>query len=304
MANRLAAMAPRRRRSDAHGWWFLAPYLVLLLVFGLLPTGYAIYDSFVVDNAASAGSGLGTGNYQNVFADFRFLPALTHVGIFLLLWLPPMVIGVLFFALLLHDRVSRVTGAMRLVYFLPGAVTGSASVLLWYCMLQPSLSPFAPMLKAMGLTGDAEVFQSGNLTLIFAIMAFTTGVGQWIVIMYGALQNIPDEVLEAAALDGCGPVRRALLIKLPMVTKYVLYMVILSFAAGVQIFVEPQLIYQITRSAGSPWWSLNQFGYTLAFQSGDFGGAATVSVILLAISTLAALLLIFRTDFFSTEMDR
>jgi multiple sugar transport system permease protein len=276
--------------------------VVLLLAFGLGPACYSIYTSFVDDRTGSKHIGLS--NYQRVFSDFRFWPAVTHVGVYLVIWLPIMVIGVLVLALMLHERASRFGGAMRLVFFLPGAVTGSASILLWYCMLEPSLSPFGPALRSMGFTDDNKIFQSSNLTVIFALIAFTTGVGQWIVIMYGALQNVSTDVLEAAALDGCGAIRTALQIKLPLVTKYVLFMIILSLANGVQLFVEPQLIYGITHTAGSPWWSLNQFGYALAFQNGDFGSAATISLLLLALSVGGALLFILRTDFLSTEAER
>jgi hypothetical protein len=63
-----------------------------------------------------------------VFDDFRFWPGVEHVGVFMLIWIPIMVGGSLFFALLLHERIGRFSSAMRLVYFLPGAVTGSAAV--------------------------------------------------------------------------------------------------------------------------------------------------------------------------------
>ncbi|GIG63458.1 sugar ABC transporter permease [Longispora fulva] len=291
-----------RRRFDRTGTLFVLPYVVLLFVFGLGPAAYSIYQSFVDDRTGTGDVGLS--NYQFVLGDFRFWPAVSHVAIYLGIWLPVMVVGVLVFALLLHERASRFSGAMRLLFFLPGAVTGSASILLWYCMLEPSLSPFAPALKAMGLESGNEIFQNTHLTVIFALIAFTTGVGQWIVIMYGALQNISADVLEAAALDGAGAIRTALQIKLPQISKYVLYMVILCLANGLQLFVEPQLIYGITHTAGSPWWSLNQFGYALAFQNGDFGSAAVISLLLLVLSTGAALVLILRTDFFQTEVDR
>jgi multiple sugar transport system permease protein len=292
---------PRRRRWDRFGWIFLAPYVVLLLAFGVGPTGYAIYESLVDERGTHRG--LSLVNYQRTFEDFRFWPAAQNVGMFLLIWLPVMVIGVVFFALLLHGRLDRFSGMMRLLYFLPCAVTGAASVVLWYFMLQPHVSPFGPELRAMGITSGSQLFQTQNLAVIFAVIAFSTGAGQWIVIMFGALQNVSTDVMEAARVDGCGPVRLALAIKLPLVSKYVLYMVILCFASGVQIFVEPQLILAATRTAGSPWWSLNQLSYAFAFSSGDFGSAAAVSVILLGVCTLGAFALIFRTDFFRTEVD-
>ncbi|MGV8882936.1 MAG: carbohydrate ABC transporter permease [Rhodoglobus sp.] len=292
----------RTRTTGKHtraGIAFLAPYVVLLLLFGIGPTVYAVSESFIVTSDGVRRPGLD--NYVQLLGDFRLLPAMTNVAIFLAIWLPVMVVGVLFLALLLHQRPGRFSGVMRLVYFLPGAVTGSASVMLWYFMLEPTYSPFGPILRAMGFVSGAQIFANNNLVVIFAVMAFTTGVGQWIVIMYGALQNIPGDLLEAAALDGAGPLRTAILVKLPMVSKYVVYMVILSFATGLQLFVEPQLIYGITKSAGSSWWSLNQFGYALAFQNGNFGGAAAISLVLLVLSALGAFIVITKTDLFSTD---
>ena len=96
---------------------------------------------------------------------------------------------------------------MRLIYFLPGAVSGSAAVLLWYFMLDPQLSPFGGVLKAMGWQNSNDVFTGSHLAPIFALVAFTTGVGSWVVIMFGALQAIPVDVLEAARMGG--PARRA-----------------------------------------------------------------------------------------------
>jgi multiple sugar transport system permease protein len=286
-------------RQALTGWLFSGPYVVLLLVFGLVPAGYAVYSSF--ETLAEPGT-VSMGNWDLVFQDFRFLPAVTNVAIFMAIWIPVMIVGTLALALLLHEKVSRFSSGMRLIYFLPGAVTGSAAVLLWYFMLSPQLSPFQSALKAMGITSNNEMFTTNHLAPIFALVAFMTGVGNWIVIMFGAFQAVPDEVLQAARIDGAGAIQIALRIKLPMVGKYVVYMTILSFAFALQIFVEPQLFYSIT-SAGSTSWSLNQLGYTYAFQQGDFGQAAVISVLLLVVSAAAALWLVFRTNFFQTEVD-
>jgi multiple sugar transport system permease protein len=286
-------------RRALTGWLFASPYVLLLLVFGLVPAGYAIYSSF--ETVAEPGT-LSVGNWDLAFHDFRFWPAVTDVAIFMAIWIPVMIVGTLVLALLLHEKVSRFSSGMRLIYFLPGAVTGSAAVMLWYFMLSPQLSPFRPVLESMGISSNNEMFTTNHLAPIFALVAFMTGVGNWIVIMFGAFQAVPDEVLESARIDGAGAIRIALGIKLPMITKYIVYMTILSFAFALQIFVEPQLFYSIT-NAGSTSWSLNQLGYTYAFQQGDFGQAAVISVLLLVVSSVAAVWLVFRTNFFQTEVD-
>jgi multiple sugar transport system permease protein len=296
----MAQVTKARVRANLTAYGFSAPYVVLLLAFGILPALYAVYESFA--DLQGGRRGLDVSNYVAVLSDFRFWPAVGNVMTFMVIWIPVMLVGSLLFALLLHERLGRMSGALRLIYFLPGAVTGSAAVLLWYFMLQPDLSPFAPILHAMGWESTNDVFTNGHLPFIFATIAFMTGVGSWVVIMFGALQAIDLDVIEAARIDGAGPIRIAVSIKLPLIAKYVVYMLILCFAAAVQIFVEPSLFYGITQ-AGSNWWSLNQLGYVFAFQQGEFGQAATVSVILLVVSTVVALIFVQRSRFFQTEAD-
>lgn len=274
------------------GWLCVAPYLVLLVVFGIGPVLYALYESLSDPRA-----------YVNAVADFRFLPALGNVSLFMALYLPVMVLGVLLLALSVQEQRPLYGTALRLVYMLPGAVTGSASVLLWYVMLQPALSPFAPLLHGLGMRTGNDVLKPSYLVVIFALMAFATGFGQWVVIMYGALQGVPREVLEAARVDGSSWWQTALRIKLPLISKYVVYMVILAFTAGLQIFIEPQLLYGVAFT-GSKSWSLNQLGLLFAFDNGDFAAAAALCLMLLAVCTVAACFLVFKAKFFETEVDR
>ena len=294
-------MSQKRRNAAVDavtGWLFLSPYVVLLLIIGVVPAVYAFYESARVQTQP----GLTLDNWVNVLSDFRFLPAVGNVALFMLVWIPIMIGGSLFFALLLHERVGRFSSAIRLIYFLPGAVTGSAAVMLWYFMLSPAISPFRPALEAMGFTSTTEIFRNENLVAVFALIAFITGFGNWVVILFGAFQAVPHEIIEAARVDGASPIRIAVTIKVPLIAKYIVYMLILTFASAVQIFVEPALFYSVVK-AGSSTWALNQLGYQFAFGHGDFGQAAVVSVILLIVCTAGALLLVFRTSFFKTEVD-
>ena len=129
-----------------------------------------------------------------------------------------------------------------------------------------------------GFDSFVEVIAPGNLPAIFAIIAFWTGAGGWIVVMYGALNNISTEVIEAARIDGASAVQIALRIQLPMLRKWIAYMAILSLAAGTQLFVEPQLLSQAsngscrttTRSTSSP--------TSTRSSQNDFNGSAAISV--------------------------
>jgi multiple sugar transport system permease protein len=132
------------------------------------------------------------------------------------------------------------------------------------------------------------------------MMALVANAGGWIVVQFGGLQEISDEVIEAAKIDGCSNIQLATKIKLPLIKKNVVYMVVLVIAASVQIFAEPYIVNSALFVGIATDWSLNQLSYTLAFTEGDFAAASTVSVMLLIVCLIPALILIFKTKFFES----
>jgi multiple sugar transport system permease protein len=138
----------------------------------------------------------------------------------------------------------------------------------------------------------------GKLPIIFALIAFWTGAGGWIVVMYGALNTIPHELEEAARIDGAGAWTIAFRLKLPLIRKWIAYMAILSFATGTQLFVEPQLVNQASLGLVSDTWSSNQLAYQLAFRYANFNAAAAIAVDLLLIGLAGAVLIVTRTGLF------
>ena len=117
-------------------------------------------------------------------------------------WLVSQTVLVVALVLMLHNLTSRVGAVYRFLFYIPGALAGAASVIVWLFMLDPSASPFAFVLHWFGYAQFNNTIAPGNLPVIFAIMAFWTGAGGWIVVMYGALNNIPHELIESAEIDG------------------------------------------------------------------------------------------------------
>ena len=203
-------------------------------------------------------------------------------------------------ALLLFRRPPRAAASFRVAYFLPGAFAGAASVLVWLFMLDPAVSPAGGLLRLLGLDSLTRVLEPGQLPFVFATIAFWTGAGGWILVMTGGLNNIPRELSEAARIDGCNTVQRALYIELPLLRKWVAYMVILAFAAGTQISSSRSSSWP--RAWGCPaWWSPNQLAYLYAFQQGDFQVAAAISVELLLAALICAAVIVNRTGLFDIE---
>ncbi|MCX5269456.1 carbohydrate ABC transporter permease [Streptomyces sp. NBC_00199] len=286
-----------RNPAGRAGYVFVSGYVVLLLGFGVLPTCYAVWLSLT--NAR--GQLVGLGQFTRTFTDYRFGPAFLHIGLYLLVWLAALMILVVLLSLMLHGRMRRASTTLRFLFYLPGALAGVASVLLWLILLDPAASPVGPLLHALGWQSLAQVIAPGHLPVLFSVIAFWTGAGGWIVVMYGALNNIPDEVLEAARIDGASTLQIALRIQIPMVTKWIAYMLILAFAAGTQLFVEPQLVAVASWGLIPDSWSPNQLSYQFAFQAGDFNGAAALSVDLLILGLGCAALVVFRAGLFDRD---
>jgi multiple sugar transport system permease protein len=290
--------AARMRRRGRAGYGFVAPYVVLLIAFGVVPTAYACYFAFT----DSTDSFVGLANFAAAASDFRFVSAVGHVALYLVVWLVTLVVFVVGLALLLHRLTSRTaSSSLRFLYYIPGALAGAASVLVWLFMLDPAVSPVGFLLRAFGFETFGQVVAPEHLPFLFTLIAFWTGAGGWIVVMYGALNNISAEVLEAARMDGAGAWQTARRIQLPLLRKWIVYMVILAFAGGTQLFVEPQLLSQASVGVAGRDYSLNQLSYDFAFQNNNVNTAAAISVELLLVGLVAAALFVARSGFFDAD---
>ena len=282
---------------------FVLPYVLFLLAFGVAPGIYALLISF----SKTVGGRpqlfeAGLKNYVTVFTDFRFGGTISHMAQFLVLSIPIGIVGVLLLALLVHERPGWFSTTMRTIYFIPGAVAGPTLVLVAIFMFDPNVSPFGWLLRdVLGFKLVGEVVRERSLPLLFTLTGFFGGAGGWVAIFYGALNGISHEVMEAATMDGCSRIQMALRIKLPLIRPYIAYMLILTFAGNLQLFAEPQLIGRAPGATVSAYWSPNQLGYAFAFELGNFGAAAALSMLLLIIGIVGAFIIIRTTNLFQTE---
>ena len=276
-------------------WVMFSPYLFLLVAFGLIPVIMAILE---VPHESRVNPDGGWDAFLIVLQDFRFLPAVRNVLGFMAIFVPTTILFVIAMSLMLDVNPTKWKKWLRMAYIVPAAISGAVAVLVWYALLQPAFSPIKEPLSWFGIVTSDQIWQTEKLVYIFAAMAFFAIAGNWILIQFGSLQSISCEVIEAARVDGCSALQIALKIKLPLIKKYIVYMGVLIFAGGLQIFVEPQLIDSGIYSGIAESWSLDQLAFELAFTTGDFGGASALSLMLLIPSLLGALVVIFKTDMF------
>lgn len=298
MSASAGARIPKAGAIKRISYLLIAPYLILMLAFGVFPVAYALAISFF-DTIDFVFWGLT--NYQFVLSDFRIPNSTANVLRFVAIWMAITLVGVTTLSLMLDSIHPGAASVLRTVYFLPGAVTSSAIVVLWLFVLDPSVSPAQLLLHALGFVTRADVISGVGLAGIFSLMAYFASSGGWIVVVGGALSSVPTEVLEAARIDGANRFDIAVRIKLPMIWRTLVLMSIVCFAGGLQLFVEPQLMGLAGPQFAQSDWSLNQMAFQYAFQMGDFGASAALSTILVFASIAIGLTTVFATKYYKLD---
>ncbi|WP_436498775.1 carbohydrate ABC transporter permease [Actinokineospora sp. HUAS TT18] len=284
-----AAASPRRRgrspgRSGAAGL-FLLPFMALFTACTLIPIGYAVYLSLFSERSSGLGFGAaetvftGFGNYARALADPAFTSGFANVALYCALYIPVMIGSSLLLALLLDSALARARRFFQLALFLPHAVPGIIAALIWVYMYAPGISPVLDALDTVGLQVDIL----GHPLPAVVNMAAWQWIGYNVVIFYAALQAIPREVLEAAAVDGASPLRTALNIKVPLIRGSVMTVVMFTVIGGLQLFTEPMILQGNAPSVDSSW-TPNMYVYAAAFERNDNGLAAAASVLLAVVA--------------------
>lgn len=288
----------RRRVNRNIGWGFVAPYLVLLTAFGIAPALYGLYEAFVVTSVVGPPSLSLTQNLVDVLTDYRLPGASLNVLLYLLAWLPALLVIVFALALAIDARRTKFAALTRFVTYVPGAVTGSAAALLWLFMFSPQVSPIGPFLRLF--TNRSGSFLSDQtFPIVLSVMGIAAGAGGWIVVLYGALTAIPRDILESATLDGANAWNVVWHIKLPLIRNYIAFILLVSTAQGFQVFVEPTVIAAGAPGQVSRTWSINQLVYSYATDNSNYGRASALAMLLLVICVALAILIIRKTKFYS-----
>ena len=297
-SERQARKRTTARRRILVAYALLTPYLLLMIMFAVFPVLYAFGLSFF-DTFDMVFWGLT--NYKEALSDYRLVPAIWNVLQYVLVWVSMMVIGVTLLALLLDTLSLRTAAIVRSVYFIPGAIASSAAVVLWLFLLDPIVSPFGWLYELLGWENRQSTINGMGEVWIFALMGFLGNSGGWIVVLGGALSGLSREVIEAARIDGANTWQMATRIKIPMISKTITLMAIMTLAVGLQVFVEPQLLSLAGGQFDKPDWSVTQLAFYYAFRFGDFGVAAAISTLSLILPLIIAFTMIFATRFYKID---
>ena len=264
-----------RRRQALIGFAFVLPVLLLFIVFRLTPTLGAVGMS-VVDYRLSGIQGfVGIENYQRLVGDPVFWKAMRTTLLYAAIYVP-IVLLVAFGAAILLDQVRRGEGFARGMLFLPYVTSYVLAGVIWKWLLSQNG-------LINGLLADLDIgpvpFLLGEQWLVLlslVIVAVWKGFGYSMLILLAGLKGIPDELTEAAMVDGAGPVARFFRITLPLLRPVIFFVVVIETIAAFQVFDTAY-----TMTGGGPArasYSLVYLLYDTGFKYFNFGYAATMGV--------------------------
>ena len=270
-----------RRRSARQAFLFLAPFFVLFISFTVAPVAYSGFLSLFTEKTSGLGFGgatnafVGLANYLRAFQDPGFLSGFLNIAVYCLLYIPVMIGSALIIALLLDSAAARAKSFFRLAFYLPNIVPGLIAAVIWMYLYTPGLSPLVDVFEATGATWDLGT----QLAALFSLsnLAVWLHTGYNVILFYAALQAVPEDVLEAATVDGAGAVRIALAIKARMITGAVTVATLFTVVGAMQLFAEPLLLKSLSKAIDSSW-TPNMFIFQTAFDRHDFGYAAAASL--------------------------
>jgi arabinosaccharide transport system permease protein len=259
---------------------FLAPFLILFVVFKLWPTVQAFSMSFQSFQGLESQTWVGLQNYNAVLENDRFFRALRNTTIYTIGTLLILIPLPLILAVLLDTGRVVMTTVFRVILFLP-ALTSLVVVGAVFRLIlgkEGFLNSFLMTFAGVQPLRWLEVADLALPSLILLAAWRWTGIN--IVYFSSGLVNIPRELYEAASIDGASPLQMFWRITLPLLKPTTFFVLILSIIGGFQVFVEPFVLYTAGESPGDSALTVALLIYRTAFTSFQFGSAAAMGVVL------------------------
>jgi multiple sugar transport system permease protein len=260
------------------GWAFASPAILLIVAFGIVPIVWSALMSFQHTSLLSTPEWIGLANYKALTKDPLFRTSVVHAFVYTGLFVPLAVAGGLFAAIALNRRVFGMR-FFRLAVFVPVVASTIATAIMFLWLFDPEFGLANWVLQQLGL-GQFGFFQSPNGALYSIIVMTVWGwIGFNAIIYLAALQGIPQELFEAASIDGARPWSVFRNVTVPLLGPATLFLIVFNSINAIQLFDE---IYFVTKGGpGTATYVPVFYLYRLAFEQGIAGYAAAIAYVLL-----------------------
>jgi multiple sugar transport system permease protein len=294
LAAGLVASRATKKRSRRRLWIglaFVSPWIIGFLVFTCYPFFATLYYSFTSYDIVSSPRWIGLANYSNLMHDHLFWESLWNTGYYTVLEVPLSTIVAVALAMLLNMKV-RGLAFYRTAFYLPTVVPIVAGSMLWLWLFNPSFGIVNDALSAVHIPGPGWMFSTLWAKPTFILLGMWA-VGAPMVIYLAALQGVPAEMYEVAALEGAGPWQRTRHVTLPMISPAILFNVVLALVASLQYFTQAFVMTQGGPDDATMFYSL--YLYYQAFSYLHLGYASAMAWLLFLIVVVITILL-FRSS--------
>ncbi|KLO21932.1 ABC transporter permease [Marinitoga sp. 1197] len=261
----------------------LSPYLILFAIFGIFPIAYSFFMSFTNYTGLNPHYDLiGLSNYIKAFNDEIFLIALKNTFIFVVGTIPFTTIFSLLLAILINSKLLPVKNLFKAGFFLPSVISMVVISTIWMYLYSAN-GFFNNMLTLLGFKSLGTSWLASTKTALISIMIMDiwAAIGYYTILFLAGLQSIPNEVYEAASIDGATKTQTFFSITLPLLKPTMFFIISLNTIRSFQIFAE---IFTMTEGGPSnSTQTVVHYLYETSFRQFDMGYASAIAYILMAI---------------------
>lgn len=279
----------RALRETLEGYLFAAPWLIGFFVFTLGPFFLSIWYSFNQWDMVTTSKFVGLTNYAKMFQNDLFWKSISVTARYVLLSLPASLLLALFLAILVN-RQNPVMMFFRGVFFLPAVTSGVAVAVLWRWLFNPEFGLINYLLSLFGIQGPMWLASQAWALPAIPIMSLW-GVGATMLIYLAGLQSVPQQLYEAAEIDGASLLQRFWSVTLPMMSPTIFFTLVIGMIGALQAFTQSYVMTRGGPNFATYFYVLNL--YEEAFVKFRMGYASAMAWVLF-ISVLLITLLQFR----------
>ncbi|HET9223339.1 MAG TPA: sugar ABC transporter permease [Roseiflexaceae bacterium] len=285
-------MGPIRRREAIAGWLFVSPWVVSLVIFAAYPVIAAIYFSFTDYNILEPPQWVGLKNYVEIFTtDQAFWISVNNTAYYALISVPLRLGLALLLALILNLRAKGI-GIYRTLFYLPALVPPVVGAMIFLVLLNPT-GLVNSMLQSIGLPGP-RWFTDPAWSKPALIILSLWPVGVETLIFLAGLKEVPESLLDAAAIDGADPLQQFRHITLPLISPAILFNLVIGIIYSFQVFDQALVFGGYNGEPLESSLMLMVLIYRNAFRYFAMGYASALGVVLM-LAVLLLTLVIFRS---------
>lgn len=272
---------------------YILPTLLLIIIFVYIPIIQNFYFSFFkMSSYSTTKTFIGLSNYKKIFADDIFYTAVLNNTLYAIISLIFQVGIGLCLAMILESRfvTPKLRTFFRSIYFMPSVISITVVALIFQFVYNPDIGILNGFLKAIGLSKYTHAWLGESKTAIFSIIAMSQWqyVGYIMMLFIVAIEKIPEDIYEAADIDGASGLQKALFITVPQVKEMTLVTSVITVIGAFKVFSE--VFVMTTGGPGNSSQVLSTYLYRSAFINDEMGYASAIGVIIFIITITLSLI--------------